>query len=131
MSVPARRCQRLPEPPYIAVIFTAVRAAREGDGYAEVAARMETLAAAQPGYLGLEAARDPDGFGQTVSYWRTREDATAWKQIVEHRGAQARGLGGWYSDYTVRIAQVVDAYDMDSPRVAADPGDRGDPAGAS
>lgn len=54
-----------PEPPYYAVIFTSLRA--EGDqGYGAMAGRMLALAAMQPGFLGVESARD--GVGITVSY---------------------------------------------------------------
>ena len=57
-----------PDPPYTAVVFTSLRT--EGDhGYARMAERMDRLAAEQPGYLGIEAARDADGLGITVSYW--------------------------------------------------------------
>lgn len=45
-----------PEPPYYAVIFASQRS--EGDhGYAAMAERMVELAAAQPGFLGMESAR--------------------------------------------------------------------------
>ncbi|WP_435741721.1 antibiotic biosynthesis monooxygenase family protein [Nocardioides sp. SYSU DS0663] len=98
-----------PEPPYTAVVFTALRT--EGDhGYAAMAARMDALAAIQPGYLGIEAARGPDGLGITVSYWATEADAAAWKQVSEHRIAQQRGRDAWYVDYRVRVATVGRAY---------------------
>jgi heme-degrading monooxygenase HmoA len=46
-----------PTPPYYAVIFTSHRT--EGDnGYGEMAERMAELAAQQPGYLGMESARE-------------------------------------------------------------------------
>jgi heme-degrading monooxygenase HmoA len=106
-------CTRYGEPPYWAVIFAAVRNQQDGDGYGEAAQRMERLAARQPGYLGLEAARDADGFGMTVSYWESREAAAAWKSVAEHRAAQAEGRARWYSDYTVRVARVEEAYDFD------------------
>lgn len=96
-----------PEPPYVAVIFTSLR--REGDhGYSQMSARMARLAADQPGYLGVEAARD--GIGITVSYWRDEEAARAWKLIAEHLVAQRQGRDRWYSDYRVRIAVVVRDY---------------------
>ena len=50
---------------------------------------MEELAAAQPGYLGLETARDD--LGITVSYWATEADALAWKQVGEHLAARGPG----------------------------------------
>lgn len=59
-----------PEPPYYAVVFTSLRA--EGDqGYGAMAGRMLELAAMQPGFLGVESARD--GVGITVSYWANLE----------------------------------------------------------
>ena len=98
-----------PDPPYTAVVFTARRT--EGDhGYGRTAERMVELAAQQPGYLGLESARDPDGFGVTVSYWSTEADAAAWKQVAEHLVAQSRGREAWYADYRVRVATVTREY---------------------
>ena len=96
-----------PEPPYTAVIFTSLRT--EGDqGYDVMSARMEELAAQQPGYLGIESARD--GLGITVSYWVDDAAAGAWKQVTEHAVAQARGQQAWYADYEVRVATVTRAY---------------------
>jgi heme-degrading monooxygenase HmoA len=95
--------------PYVAVIFTSVRTP-DDNGYAAAAARMEELAAMQPGHLGIESARNPDGFGITVSYWSDEDAARAWKQIAEHVEAQRRGRSEWYAAYTVRVAVVTREY---------------------
>lgn len=93
------------DPPYYAVIFSSQRA--EGaDGYAETAHRMMELAKRQPGYLGLESSRNREGFGITVSYWRSLEDIAAWKANAEHLEAQRRGRERWYASYTLQIAKV-------------------------
>ena len=48
---------KTPAPPYYAVIFTSYRT--EGDhGYNETAERMIELASQQPGFLGVESARE-------------------------------------------------------------------------
>jgi heme-degrading monooxygenase HmoA len=100
-----------PEPPYVAVIFTSTRT--EGDrGYAAMVEAMETLAADQPGFLGLESARDAVGI--TVSYWKDPEAARAWKQVAAHLVAQRRGREVWYADYRVRVATVERDYGMES-----------------
>ena len=96
-----------PEPPYVAVIFSNVQT-NDLAGYDETAARMEELAAAQPGYLGFESARS--GLGISVSYWTTEDDARAWKRVAEHADAQRRGRTQWYADYRVRIARVEREY---------------------
>lgn len=100
---------KTPEPPYWAVIFTSRRT--EGDnGYGAMAERMMELAMQQPGCLGAESARDPDGLGITVSYWASEADLAGWKRNLEHLQAQARGRKEWYSHYELRVARVERAY---------------------
>jgi heme-degrading monooxygenase HmoA len=96
------------EPPYVAVIFTSIRTPDDVEGYGRMAEAMEELAAQQPGYLGIEAARED--LGITVSYWVDEESARAWKQVAAHLGAQRRGRERWYLDYRVRIATVTRDY---------------------
>jgi len=96
---------QLPPGPCYAVVFSAQR--RAGDhGYAHMAERMVELAAAQPGFLGIESARGADGFGITVSYWSSREAIAAWKAHTEHTVAQQLGRTRWYEHFELRIARV-------------------------
>jgi heme-degrading monooxygenase HmoA len=99
-----------PAPPYVAVIFTSQRTGEDAAGYDQMAEAMDRLAAAQPGYLGIESARGADGFGITVSYWRSVEDARAWKSVSEHTVAQKLGRERWYRMFRVRIAEVAREY---------------------
>jgi heme-degrading monooxygenase HmoA len=101
---------RTPAPPYVAVIFTSQRSDEDPAGYAAMAEEMERLAKAQPGYLGIESARNADGAGITVSYWRTAADARAWKSHTDHAVAQRLGRDRWYRSYRVRIAEVSREY---------------------
>lgn len=95
-----------PQLPYYAVIFTSVRADGGDDEYARMAAEMLHLAADQPGYLGVESARDADGVGITVSYWASREAIRAWGEHARHRIAQAMGRAEWYAAFRLRVALV-------------------------
>jgi len=109
---------RTPEPPYYAVIFTSMRSA--GDkGYDSAAARMEELAAQQPGFLGIESARSPGGLGITVSYWSDLASISGWKANLEHRSAQETGRRVWYADYRIRISHVQRAYGKASSALGA------------
>lgn len=100
-----------PEPPYTAVIFTSRRTPRDDGAYDAMSARMGEMAAQQPGFLGVESARDPRSrLGITVSYWATEADARAWKQVGAHLQAQRLGASRWYEEYQVRIASVSRAY---------------------
>lgn len=103
------RLAATPTPPYYAVIFTSERS-EVGDGYADTTARMLTLAAAQPGFLGVESARQ--GLGITVSYWASLEAIAAWKQNTEHLAAQEAGRTTWYSAYKTRICRVERDYEF-------------------
>ena len=98
-----------PEPPYYAVIFSSRRSGTDEE-YAAMSERMVARAAQQPGFLGVESARDANGFGITVSYWRTAEEIAAWRAHAEHSEAREQGRASWYSHYDVRIAKVERAY---------------------
>jgi heme-degrading monooxygenase HmoA len=99
-------------PPYYAVIFTSLQTGQL-DGYAETARRMEELAQQQPGFLGIDSARQD--LGITVSYWRSLEDIRAWRENSEHSLARESGRRRWYSQFTLRIAKVEHNYDFHLP----------------
>lgn len=99
------------ESSYYAVIFSSQRTAGEG-GYADMAERMVELARDQPGFLGVESARDASGFGITVSYWTDEAAIGAWKSHAEHLIAQERGRREWYASYEVRVARIERSYEM-------------------
>ena len=96
-----------PEPPYYAVIFSSLRT-EDDNGYAAMATKMLELAAQQPGFLGVESARE--GLGITVSYWADLESIRQWKHHPEHQKAQKLGLEQWYADCKTRIAKVERDY---------------------
>ena len=72
-----------PQPPYYAVIFMSQWT--DGDhGYEAMTTAMFELAQRQPGCLGAESARGPDGLGITVSYFADEASIGAWKQEARH-----------------------------------------------
>lgn len=101
-----------PPPPYYAVIFSSTRTA-ENDGYADTAARMVELAQQQPGFLGIESARQEIGI--TVSYWESEAAIRAWHANAEHQLAQRLGRDKWYSAFELRVAKVERAYSFERP----------------
>ena len=99
----------LADTPYYAVIFSSQRTS-VGDGYDATGERMEQLAREQAGFLGAESARDAQGFGITVSYWKDEASIAAWKAHAEHRIAQETGKERWYEHYITRVTKVERAY---------------------
>ena len=95
--------------PYYAVIFTSLQT-NSIVGYSEMANTMETLAKSQPGYIGIESAREEIGI--TVSYWKSLESIKNWKSNLDHQMAQKLGREQWYSWYKVRICKVEREYEF-------------------
>ena len=73
---------------------------------------MVELAARQPGLIGVESARNPDGFGITVSYWESREAIRRWKAERAHFAVQESGKKTFYDRYEVRVAHVERVYEF-------------------
>ncbi|MGR6329525.1 antibiotic biosynthesis monooxygenase family protein [Sphingomonas sp. XXL09] len=94
----------------VAVIFVSRRNGLDEQGYRLAAERMETLAAAQPGYRGVDGVRDAAGHGITVSYWADEAAAIAWRDHPDHMATRAAGRQRWYDDYTVTVASVTRSY---------------------
>lgn len=95
----------------VAVIFTSRRNGRDAAGYDAAARAMDVLAAAQPGYRGVESTRGADGFGITVSYWADDAAAKAWRDHPDHARIRDAGRAGWYDSYAVTVARVERGYD--------------------
>jgi len=110
-----------PEPPYLAVLFSSQRTDGD-DGYARMTERMVELAREQPGFLGVESARDAQGFGITISYWRDEASIAAWRVHLEHREAQRLGRERWYASYRLRVARVEREHGRDGLRSGGRPG---------
>ena len=99
----------------VAVVFLSQRRGDDEQGYAAAAAAMEALAAAQPGYRGIDSARGADGFGVTVSWWADEAAALAWRAHAEHATIRERGRAEWYDRYEVAVATVDRSYHWERP----------------
>jgi glutathione S-transferase len=93
-----------------AVIFSSQRTGSPAEEYETAAQAMVELASKQPGFLGVESARGPDGFGITVSYWDSLEAIRKWKDVPAHADLQAQGRDSLYERYEVRVATVERGY---------------------
>ena len=92
-----------------AVVFTSLRTSGD-DGYEQTSEEMVSLAVSQPGYLGMESARDVDGLGITVSYWSDEDAIRRWREHADHLTAQRAGRERWYRAYRIRVCRVEREY---------------------
>ena len=49
----------------------------------------------------------------SLSFWRDEDAVRAWRNLDGHRAAQARGRGGVFRDYRLRVAVVSRDYGID------------------
>jgi heme-degrading monooxygenase HmoA len=101
---------KTPKPPYYAVVFTSINAKVDHTEHAEMYKRMVQRAQAYDGYLGIEPARNSDGTGVAVVYWKDLESISAFARDPEHMIAKRKGREIWYSHYLIRICKVERDY---------------------
>lgn len=80
-------------PPYYQAVLDETRTALRDAEKGAPADQMVTLATHQPGFLGLETARDESGRRVTVSYWRDTDAIEGWKSAGNLRIRDRFGLG--------------------------------------
>jgi uncharacterized protein len=86
--------------------FVNERTGVDDDGYYATAAEMSTLAAQQPGFLGVDSVRGADGVGITVSRWSSIAALVSWRTLGAHSHAQQTGRANWYRRYRSDISRL-------------------------
>jgi heme-degrading monooxygenase HmoA len=100
----------------IAVIFEVEPAEGRTDDYLALAAKMRPLAEATPGFISVERFQSLTNPGKllSVSFFEDEAALDRWRQLYEHRKAQAAGRGGLFAGYRLRVAQVLRDYGMEN-----------------
>jgi len=96
----------------IAVIFEVWPERRED--YLDIAAELRPLLKQIDGFISVERFESITEKGKmlSLSFFRDETAVQAWRNIAEHRAAQAKGRGGVFKDYRLRIASVIRDYGM-------------------
>jgi heme-degrading monooxygenase HmoA len=98
----------------IAVIFEVVPAPGLKQEYLDLAASLRPALEKMDGFISIERFESLTNQGKilSLSIWRDEEAVRRWRQFEGHRLAQARGRGGIFSDYRLRVASVIRDYGM-------------------
>jgi heme-degrading monooxygenase HmoA len=96
----------------IAVIFEVEMAEGQTEAYLDLAAQMRPLAEATEGFLSVERFQSLANPGKllSISFFEDEAALDRWRNLHEHRRAQAAGRGGLFADYRLRVAQVLRDY---------------------
>jgi heme-degrading monooxygenase HmoA len=97
----------------IAVIFEVWPDRRED--YLDIAAELRPHLKQIDGFISVERFESLTEKGKmlSLSFFRDEAAVEAWRNVAEHRSAQAKGRGGIFKDYRLRIASVIRDYGMD------------------
>jgi heme-degrading monooxygenase HmoA len=96
----------------IAVIFEAHPAAGRQDDYLHAAATLRPLLAHNDGFISIERFESLTQAGKilSLSFWRDEAAVERWRNQEAHREVQAAGRASIFSDYRLRVAQVLRDY---------------------
>lgn len=97
----------------IAVIFEVWPAEGRLDEYLDAAHDLRAELDKIDGFISVERFESiyEPGKYLALSFFRDEAAVKAWRQHAEHRIAQARGKGGVFANYRLRVAEVVRDYD--------------------
>lgn len=98
----------------IAVIFEVWPTGGRAAEYFDLAASLKSDLESIDGFISVERFESLTTKGKylSLSFWRDEEAVRAWRNLERHRRAQAKGRGGVFSDYRLRVASVVRDYGM-------------------
>ena len=98
----------------IAVIFEVWPDPDHRSDYFDLAAGLKPQLEKIDGFISVERFESLTDKGKvlSLSFWRDEDAVARWRNVGEHRAAQAKGRGGIFADYRLRIASVVRDYGM-------------------
>jgi heme-degrading monooxygenase HmoA len=99
----------------VAVIFELTPAPGKKQDYLDLAAGLADEVSKFDGFISIERFESISAPGNFVSlsFWRDEEAVRNWRNVQKHREAQAKGRGGIFTKYRLRVAQVMRDYTMD------------------
>jgi heme-degrading monooxygenase HmoA len=98
----------------IAVIFEVWPSEGRAGEYFDLAGALKANLEKIDGFVSIERFESMTTKGKylSLSFWRDEDAVRRWRNLDSHRAAQARGRGGIFVDYRLRVASVVRDYGM-------------------
>ena len=98
----------------IAVIFEFTAAEGRFADYKALAEGLNEEVRNLDGFLSIERFQSISNANKfvSISFWRDEEAVRRWRNVQKHREAQAKGRGGIFSGYRLRVCNVLRDYGM-------------------
>jgi heme-degrading monooxygenase HmoA len=98
----------------IAVIFEVWPVDGRAPEYFDLAAALKGALEKHDGFLSIERFESLTTKGKylSLSFWRDEAAVRSWRNLAQHRQAQAVGRGGVFADCRLRVASVMRDYGM-------------------
>ncbi len=98
----------------IAVIFEVMPAEVRKEAYLDIAAGLRPVLEQVEGFISVERFQSLTTPGKilSLSFFEDEDAVRRWRALDVHRTAQARGRGGIFADYRLRVAGVIRDYGM-------------------
>lgn len=99
----------------IAVIFEVWPAEGQVEAYLDIAHELRAELGRIDGFVSVERFESiyEPGKYLALSFFRDEDAVRAWREHAEHRIAQAKGRGGIFANYRLRVAEVTRDYGPD------------------
>ena len=100
----------------IAVIFEVWPKPDHRSDYFDIAAALRSHLEKIDGFISVERFESLTEKGKflSLSFWRDEEAVKRWRNLEQHRAAQAQGRGGIFANYRLRVASVLRDYGLES-----------------
>lgn len=98
----------------IAVIFEVFPKGDKKQEYLDIAAELKPLLADIDGFISIErfASLQDENKILSLSFWKNEAAIEQWRNVELHRQGQAKGITDVFTDYRIRVGQVVRDYGM-------------------
>jgi len=89
------------------ILFRSKLTAEAGEDYVSTDQKLEEMVKSNPGFIAAKGYTAADGERLTVVWFRDSESVKQWRNVPEHRAAQATGREKWYEFYKMDVATVT------------------------
>jgi heme-degrading monooxygenase HmoA len=106
----------------LGVIFEFEPVAESRQQYLDIAAKLGEELENIDGFISIERFESLTRPGKilSLSFWRDEAAIQAWRNLDAHRAAQRAGRDRLFSDYRLRVAEVIRDYSLENREQAPD-----------